>query len=272
MIQFKKAVEKDKEVILKLLYNDDPIQYLFLISDIEEFGLHSDVTETYFATNYKIIIMRFYNNLLIYTKKDFKFDTSLLVKFIKDKKIKNIIYSSSIRNDLEIAMTKHFNSFKVKEEYILKLNKEKFYDLNNLEDLSSKIIEEKDLENIINSRKRIKEFEGLSAQALDINYLKTSLNKGYYKGFIKYDNNIVISHASVSAQIKNVAMLGGVFTLEEYRKKGHAKDCVLKLSDYLLKNNYTPVLFFDNPHAGNLYYKLGFEDYSRLYVISIYDY
>ncbi|MBU4693009.1 GNAT family N-acetyltransferase [Mycoplasma sp. CSL7491-lung] len=272
MIEFKKAIEKDKEVILKLLYNDDPIQYLFLISDIEEFGLHSEVTETYFVDEYKVIIMRFYNNLLIYSKEDFKFNIYSLIKFIKDKKIKNIIYSSTIRNDLEIAMTNNFNNFRVREEYILKINKEKFYDLNNLEDLSSKIIEEKDLQNVINSRKRIKEFEGLSSQALDIDYLKTSLNKGYYKGFIKYENDIVISHASVSAQIKNVAMLGGVFTLEEYRKKGHAKDCVLKLSDYLLKNNYTPVLFFDNPHAGNLYYKLGFEDYSRLFVISIDDY
>ncbi|QKT05304.1 GNAT family N-acetyltransferase [Mycoplasma sp. OR1901] len=269
MIKLKKATEDEKDLILDLLYKDDPIQYLFFISDIEEFGLNSDINETYVSENYNLIIMCFYNNLLIYTKENFSFDASVISEYIKENDIKNVIYSSRVNTILENSMTNSNIKFKVRKEYILKLNNDKFYQINNLDNLESKKIEDEDLENIINSRKRIKEFEGLSAQALDINYLRTSLQKGYYKGFIKYDGQIVISHASVSAQNKNVAMLGGVFTLEEYRKQGHAKDCVLNLTDFLVKNSYSPVLFFDNPHAGSLYYKIGFEDYSTLFVTTI---
>ncbi|CCP24134.1 GNAT family N-acetyltransferase [Mycoplasmopsis cynos] len=64
-------------------------------------------------------------------------------------------------------------------------------------------------------------------------------------------------------------MIGGVFTLNEHRGKGYANDCVLSLCLKLLNQNITPVLFFDNPIAGKMYYKIGFKDYSELFVTKI---
>ncbi len=69
-----------------------------------------------------------------------------------------------------------------------------------------------------------------------------------------------VSTASSAAETKRMAMVVGVGTLKEYRKRGHASLCVSALCRSLLVEGKTAYLFYDNPEAGKIYRKLGFRE------------
>lgn len=76
-----------------------------------------------------------------------------------------------------------------------------------------------------------------------------------------YVGDILVSIASTTADTPNYSMLVGVATKKEFRQRGYAKLAV----STLLKNRFEKgqrfvCLFYDNPFAGALYHKLGFED------------
>ena len=54
-------------------------------------------------------------------------------------------------------------------------------------------------------------------------------------------------------------IIGGVFTLPEARGKGYASACTAALCKDLQRDGKMPCLFYENPIAGRVYRKLGFE-------------
>lgn len=77
--------------------------------------------------------------------------------------------------------------------------------------------------------------------------------------FIKVDEKMV-STASTAAENSMSAMVVGVATLENYKKKGYATKCMVKLCSQLLREGKELCLFYDNPEAGAIYKRIGFED------------
>lgn len=70
----------------------------------------------------------------------------------------------------------------------------------------------------------------------------------------------MVSMASTTAENTFSAMVVGVATLESYKKKGYATACMVKLCDQLLSEGKELCLFYDNPEAGAIYKRIGFED------------
>jgi predicted GNAT family acetyltransferase len=68
----------------------------------------------------------------------------------------------------------------------------------------------------------------------------------------------IVCHASTTAETEQSGVIGGVFTLAAWRGRGLASGVVSAACSSLLTRGKTPALFFDNPEAGRLYYKLGF--------------
>lgn len=62
-------------------------------------------------------------------------------------------------------------------------------------------------------------------------------------------------------------MLGGIFTLSSYRGQQLAQDCVINLCNDIIKQDKLPILFWNNPSAGKLYQRLGFEKIGELTVL-----
>jgi predicted GNAT family acetyltransferase len=81
-------------------------------------------------------------------------------------------------------------------------------------------------------------------------------------------NRIYVTEVSgeiVSASLSNVetsrmAMVGGVFTLEPVRNRGYASAALTALCASLIQDGIQPCLFYDDPAAGKIYRRLGFED------------
>ncbi|MBF6613664.1 MAG: GNAT family N-acetyltransferase [Chloroflexi bacterium] len=73
----------------------------------------------------------------------------------------------------------------------------------------------------------------------------------------------VISAAMTSAEGGNAAMLGGVATLLDYRRKGLSTLCVSALCSYLFRAGTRSIALFylqDNTPASHVYDKVGFQD------------
>ncbi|MEE3928073.1 GNAT family N-acetyltransferase [Mycoplasmopsis ciconiae] len=260
-----KAKQEQKSQILKLL-EQSPYENLFIIADINEFGLQSDIVATYVKfkdQQLKSVYYVYYENLLIFDPYSLIEDKEL--KWLIDQyKIKNIITFS--QSNLHTAnLIKNNNiEYQLKNENMLILDKLNDA-LENNQNLAY-LADESEIENIIESRKQIKEFSGLGNQSYDLDHQKQIYKSGFYIPFVIKENNQIVSHASTSCLTKNSAMIGGVFTLKEHRNKSYAKMCMLKLIKYLVQNNIKPILFYDNPIAGKVYKDLGFIDYSQIYV------
>ncbi|WAM03524.1 hypothetical protein ONA22_00315 [Mycoplasmopsis cynos] len=122
MSRIKLATLEQKDAILKTIYEADPIQYLFFISDIEQFGLNSEATKTFvYETENRFdgILMIFYNNLLIYKRDDFIFPENDIINVIEKYDIGNIIFSPNFLD----TFLNIWESYKLK----YKLNNEKFF-------------------------------------------------------------------------------------------------------------------------------------------------
>ncbi|MGP4075489.1 GNAT family N-acetyltransferase [Halobacillus sp. K22] len=59
------------------------------------------------------------------------------------------------------------------------------------------------------------------------------------------------------------AMVVGVCTHPEHKNQGYASVCMTKLCQELLAEGKMLCLFYDNPEAGSIYKRLGFEDIGK---------
>lgn len=75
-----------------------------------------------------------------------------------------------------------------------------------------------------------------------------------------YEGDTVVSAARTSALGSDVAMIGGVATLEPHRGRGLSTSCTAALCADLLGRGIVPYLFWHDPAAGRVYDKVGFQD------------
>jgi predicted GNAT family acetyltransferase len=69
----------------------------------------------------------------------------------------------------------------------------------------------------------------------------------------------IASCAMVNVTGAGSALVGGVFTLPEARGKGYAMACTYALSQDIQSAGLLPCLFFENPVAGRIYKRIGYE-------------
>jgi len=70
----------------------------------------------------------------------------------------------------------------------------------------------------------------------------------------------IVSAALTNVETSSMAMIGGVFTPEPLRGRGYASAAMTALCASLLSDGCQPCLFYDDPAAGTIYRRLGFED------------
>ncbi|HZO89024.1 MAG TPA: GNAT family N-acetyltransferase [Chthonomonadaceae bacterium] len=70
----------------------------------------------------------------------------------------------------------------------------------------------------------------------------------------------IASCALLNVEGRDAGLIGGVYTLPEARGKGYASACTAALSLDLQRDGKLPCLFYENPVAGRVYRRLGFED------------
>ena len=114
-----------------------------------------------------------------------------------------------------------------------------------------------DAEELVALLNSIPEF---SDSMITVDSKRRGLERGVSRSFFIREDDKMVSTASTSAENTLSAMVVGVATLENYKKKGYATQCMIKLCNLLLNEGKELCLFYDNSEAGMIYKRLGFED------------
>lgn len=255
----KQLTEQDFDITMDFV-SEKPAENLFIIGDIEGYGFHSDIQTLWGDFNDKDhlrgVLLKYDKNFIIYAPGEF--DAKGLANII------NTDSSYSFLSGIE-EMVNKLNPYITAEPknrrvlYYAKCETAEFLPVIPLGITLEKARAE-DAEAIIAHMKAIPEF---ADGDYSVENKRMSLKKGLARArFIKEDG-VIISSASSTAENSQSAMIVGVGTLPEHQKKGLASYCMSKLCEELLAEGKMLCLFYDNPAAGSIYKRLGFEDIGK---------
>jgi len=103
-------------------------------------------------------------------------------------------------------------------------------------------------------------FSHFSSRSIMSEKLRSGRGRGV---FIKKDG-LVVAVAQTEMETMDSALIVGVATHPLYREQGLATQCLCALLQSLRHDEKTVVLQYDNPDAGKLYHRLGFEVRDRM--------
>ncbi|WP_144554971.1 GNAT family N-acetyltransferase [Bacillus sp. X1(2014)] len=250
----RKLTDQDHQRVLAFL-SDEPSMNLFIIGDIEAFGYSSESQELWaeFDEQNMIIavLLRFHQSFIPYAKEDF--DTSGFVSIMKN-------YSQPILLSGKSEIVAKFEPYdelqlgKKQVTYFAECRTDECLSPDNVVYKKASI---EDVDQILELRKSIEEFY-VRDDARDV--LIQSIEANTSRTYFTEDNGIMTACVSTAAENSMSAMIVGVCTRKEYRRKGLATSIMKKVVQDVLNEGKTLCLFYDNPEAGRIYKRLGFKD------------
>lgn len=255
----RKLNEYDKESTLKFLSREASIN-LFIIGDIENHGFEKDFMTVWGSfdeeNKLKGVFLKYYQNYISYYDK-FDNDVECFKNIIRCNDCRNKVISgkASIIEDFKDV----FKKFEIKETSFCELkdgNRLKGYDD------SIKIASENDAKRICDFVNGIKEFSNIS-ESSEKQFLENMRSKSGRTYYIENKKEEIISNVQTTAENSKSAMIVAVASKEGYRNKGLVTKCLSKLCKDILEEGKVLCLFYDNPIAGRLYKKLGFNDIDK---------
>lgn len=222
---------------------------LLTVGDIERYGYDNYFFNVWAGINkegeIEGVLVKCFEFIIFYAYD--KFDENEFVKFIRNMEFSEISGKSEVVDKiafkLNLKKNRKVNFCKLANKNLLKT-----------EGMNCKIkkIRFRHLNKVAKLYESIDEFENTTIENLRSG-LKTG--RGY---FVEADRQIV-AMAKSTAENKRYAMIVGVGTHPNFRNRGLATKCIVKICSELVSENKTPCLFYDNEKAGEIYYKLGFQ-------------
>lgn len=106
---------------------------------------------------------------------------------------------------------------------------------------------------ILDLLRQVPEFRTVDEES----FLSGIIDGSSRKYFVE-EHGRVVSTASTSAETHDMAMIVGVATAEEFRRRGYASAILSRMCEDLLSEGKIPCLFYESPDAGRIYHRLGF--------------
>lgn len=247
----------DLTIVMPYLNRESSLN-LFIIGDIENFGLDSEFQKVWgeFADNgaLKAVMLKYHESFIFYSDRG-DYDRE---GFVRLALATGQCKALSGKKELMEAFADQIGPCKVREMF--------FAELTRLEaeaqdsSVTVKQAEIADLPQVLDLRGSIEEF---SHMALNLGALEKGLeNKSARIYFAEQDSKMVASAATTAENSKS-AMVVGVCTHPDYREQGLASACTKKLCEDVLEEGKYLCLFYDNPRAGKIYKRLGFHDIGK---------
>lgn len=238
---------------LKPRLSADGSRALFILGDIKAFGLQTSFQTTWVdhdESGYHAILLRYYENLIWYI-----FDE------VKDLQGFEALLTHPSVNTTGCTLS-HYQKLPKRLQHLIHPRFTFLCECPTLAQgtYTARAAKPDDAEAIIYSMDQIDEFKvnPQLERSLRIQRYRSDLLAERTYAHVLFDASTVIAAASSTAHSENGAMVVGVFTLPAYRQQGHASGVVGSLVQTLHRHNLIPVLFYDNPKAGQLYHDLGF--------------
>lgn len=254
----RKLMGEDEQTLIDYLLEESAIN-LFILGDIENFGMSTEFMDIWGdfdeGGTYQGVLLR-YNDFFILYSKENEFDTKVFENILKDhgkveclsgkaSTIDRFLQSASIRPqsiklDYYVGLRNHVN--------------ELLYEPT-IDAVKGSVKDVDDVAALLNT---IEEFGSISQTTVD--GIKRELEKGGARMYLVRDDSKVVATARSAAENSRSAMIVGVASDPGYRNKGFTSACMIKLCKELLEEGKEICLFYDNPKAGSIYRRLGFQD------------
>ncbi|MDF2909828.1 MAG: N-acetyltransferase [Sporolactobacillus laevolacticus] len=251
----RQLTEKDRDSVLEFA-GDRPAENLFILGDIEAFGIESDSVTLWGdydeQGNLLSILLRYLENFIPYAQNSDVLDGKAWADvMLKSGKLKHL---SGLQNlvekivpYIETSVQKKKLCYYAKRDVQLPLDKEQMRG-------DVKMLFPEESEKVVQLRNSI--FTGYTERS---ETLRKNMDKGVSRTYYIERNNEPVSSVSTAAETKGAAMIVGVCTKKEFEHQGFATSCLIKTLSALSAEHKQPCLFYDNPAAGRIYQKLGFE-------------
>lgn len=252
----RKLKEPDREQLMALV-SQKTAENLFIIGDVEAFGFDSDFQTVWgqFNENDELIavLLKYESNYIPYAEGDY--DVEGFANIINsDTNMREMSGLKHIVEKLESYIPRKIrtkNSFYYAKCQKLKVQKNDEA-LQNVEVLTLEDIEEN-----VELLKGVPEFASAN---ITVESKKRPIESKTGRSYFIRVNGEMATTASTTAENSLSAMVVGVATKEQYKRMGLATNCMIKLCQDLLDEGKELCLFYDNPDAGKIYQRLGFED------------
>ncbi len=236
----------------------EPEYNIFIIGDIENHGVDSENVEIFVLDGkdgYDCLVLRYLSNYVMYSHRT-DYDAAAVANFLMQRTVKNLSGKAaavapvaSLLPGRKKAMT-----------YLARLDEVQVYPLP--ENSLQRMLSPEDARQIIELYLQVEEFaENYSSNiAEEIENMAFSLSRGGSCSGVFIDG-ILASVAMTTAENSRSAMIIGVATLPQYCGRGLASAAVSGLCAKMLQSGKEFVcLFYDNPAAGRIYRRIGFQE------------
>jgi uncharacterized protein len=261
----RELTEADRETALGFLQKN-PALNLFLIGDIIHYGFEQDFQQVWgdfdAQGSLRSVLLRYYNSYIPYAEGTFDVAglAAILEQETKMDAFSGIDYvTEAFRgNDRLPLQWDH-----IRKTYFAELKEWPALDVNELREIEGKPVQwhkmkVEDIPALVELIDCIEEFE---AHAVDS--FRHSLETGSTRGYWLEREGRAIAMARTAAENPYSAMIIGVGTHPDFRKKGLATQLMIRLCRELRSEGKSVCLFYDNPKAGTIYKRLGFRDIGR---------
>ena len=251
----RKLNKEDEERVMEYL-TKEPALNLFMIGDIENYGFDNEEFQEMWGEfdktrEFKAVLLRYYDNNIIYSCG--QYDAEAIADIIKNNDPKMVTGKKSCVDKL----APYLDIAKKRDTYFAKLDKVgELYEGELLSEIHKTKLE--DVKLIWDLHQRIDEFNSLDSIERKEKKYKDNTGRGYH--IYNETKDKVISCAETTAENSFSAMIVGVATDPEHREKGLASAVMSKLCKEVLSEGKELCLFYDNPAAGKIYKRIGFED------------
>lgn len=260
MIQVRKLANKDISDVYAYI-KDEPEANLFIQGDLELYGLQSqEVTLYAVGEPWDSILLKYYSDFILYSKNPLYNTKAIEALLARQERIMAISAKESLLKQIQHL----YPTKKIQGTYLCRCNKASFIPKAETT-LPIRRLTAKDAPAIIALYQQIEEF---AQPYLDYTQEKLSeiidnIEKGGVS-FGLFEGSKLLVTAYTTATTTSGAMIVGVATHKGYRNKGYATALVSKLCSYCFDSGLEFLcLFFDNPKAGAIYRRLGFEVVDR---------
>jgi uncharacterized protein len=264
----RKLTEKDRESVMAFV-GKEPALNLFLIGDIENFGFDNEFQEIWGEFDaadgrLKAVLLRYYGSFLPYAVGGF--DVTGFADIVMRSERREMVsgpthVAEMFRGALKFRKEKHM--FFAELAATRRLDAGMAY----YGESEIKHAAVDDVEAVCELMDQIEEFQTGADSRRDV--LRRTLASGTGRTYMVKRDGKVIASASTSAENSMSAMVVGVATHPEHRGQGLATRLVTKLCADVLAEGRSLCLFYDNPSAGAIYKRIGFEDigkWSMMYI------
>lgn len=259
---FFKLQESDRNSLLDYISQESESN-VFIIGDLENYGISSDIVEFFAlpgASGWDCLVMRYRKMFVVYSRND-SYPAQAAADFIATF---DTIECISGKGALIEPLVPYFTTFSMVKSYLSSCHHPSPAELSLPQGYILKQLSSDNASEVIGLYVQIQEFASqyIGKEQEQIAALRADLAQEK-AGYGIYKDKVLVSTALTSAENSQSAMIIGVATHQDHRKK-HLATIVMHrlLEDQFKKGKQFVCLFYNNPQAGRIYRACGFEDFS----------